>query len=212
MRDKTIYLAGENLANAGNRKDMTDYPRVTDILSIINSEELNYLRGRLGNEGFEEMMNQKGDLGTSTHQDCYLVNRGLAPCPDARTKAMVEAYQRWFVTCVSKVIASEIPLKCDKYKFQTAGVDIICILKGEKTASVLDIKTGVILPKFGLQTAAYKHLAKENGFKTRKRGIVDLWALNKGGMPRVIWQHDFEKDWRHYLYCLDLFRRFSNNH
>jgi hypothetical protein len=194
---------------------MKNLPRVTSIIGIINSDSLNKIRGQLGNYGFDEMMNRKAHLGDRIHKDSYLINEGLVPSPDPDTEIQVNAYWRWFDLYVEEVIASEIQLTSTRYGYMTHGVDLIAVLKGDKLPTTVDLKSGVttgqLREKHKLQTASYKNLAKENGIKTIKRGIVNLKNIPSNGIPRFITHDNYERDLRHFFCALELYQRFGNN-
>ena len=99
------------------------------------------------------------DRGTRVHGFCSLIAKGVPlPFVDDDCAGYVESFERWFSNRVETVLENEKRFYCDKWMI-TGAVDLVVILKGESTPTIIDIKSPATESKsWALQTAAYQYL------------------------------------------------------
>ncbi len=190
--------------------DKTLLPSVTTILGVIRKPALEHWRGDLGNAEADRQMNEAGDKGSLVHKLCEAVNYDVPWSTDnPDVIKMVEAYEKWFNTYVSKVLYVERLIVNVPYGY-AGRVDLVAVLKGDRLPSVIDLKTGNALwPDVPLQLSGYKQALP---FKTKWRVIVHL-DKNEPGKIVVKNDHDFahdhERDFRTFTYAGELYRYFN---
>lgn len=135
------------------------YPSVTTVLSIIRSPALERWRGELGNVEADRRRDEAAAIGTKLHQLCALFNgntKRMFDISDDQLRAMFDAYCAWFYTAVERVVATEIPVFNRVYGY-AGTIDLIAVLKGDHSPSVIDLKTtNGFWPDQPLQLAAYR--------------------------------------------------------
>ncbi|MBA7562031.1 hypothetical protein ES708_03680 [subsurface metagenome] len=191
--------------------DGKKYPRVTTILNIIHRPELERWRGDLGNVEANRVMYEAAEIGTSLHNICRLFNRDQSfEIPTAsQIGQMFDTYRRWFEMVIDTVIETE-QLVVSK-KFGYAGTfDLLAVLKGDATPSVIDLKTSKdFWPTMALQLAAYREALLEEGKKVNRRLVVRIDKLETGKLEvKEYTQH--ARDFNAFLAALSLFRYFGS--
>lgn len=150
------------------------------------------------------------DRGTRVHAYCesHALNLFVTDVDDD-CKNYFEAFQHWFDDMVEEVLHVEIPLSSEEYRFCTHGVDLIARLKGDKGASVIDLKTPETPSlTWDLQTAAYDILIEEKlKIKVERRLCLKLPKYDK--MVKVIEYENHEKSRGLFLKALELYRFFN---
>ncbi len=185
------------------------YVSVTTVLTVVNRPQLNKWRVDLGHEEADRQMNEAGDLGTSVHQLCEAIASGEPwAAADERMELMANAYEDWFNTYVKKVLHVEKTCFHPLYKY--AGTcDAIVIIKGDRTPTILDVKTGKGLwPEIPLQLAAYQGALVTERIHAKRRLVVHL-NKEKPGVIKTKDYYDESRDFRLFTYALELWRYFN---
>jgi hypothetical protein len=190
--------------------DGEKYPRVTAILDIIHRPELERWRGELGNVEADRIRDNAAQMGTSLHHICRLFNRDHSFEIPATSKLgrMFDTYRRWFEMTIDRVIETE-GLVVNK-RFGYAGTfDLLAVLKGDVTPSVIDLKTSKdFWPTMALQLAAYREAILEEGKEVDRRLVVRIDKLETGKLQvKEFTQH--ARDFNAFLAALSLFRYFE---
>jgi len=146
--------------------------------------------------------------GIRTHKVCemYMLDEYF-PYPDDDIAGYFESFKHWYDDdIIDRLVCVELRLYNDLLRI-TGQIDIVGVLKGDTSPSVIDIKTSQTPTKsWPLQLAAYRHLYNESDEKSKvKRRLVV--QLNKEGKPPKIHEYyDFDKDWRLYQGILEAWR------
>lgn len=190
--------------------DGKKYPRVTAILNIIHRPELERWRGELGNVEADRVRDDMAQIGTSLHHVCHLFNRdqSLEISATSQLGRMFDTYRKWFEMTIDTVVETE-QLVINK-KFSYAGTfDLLAVLKGDATPSVIDLKTSKdFWPTVALQLAAYREGLLEEGKKVDRRLGVRIDKLETGKLQvKEYTQH--ARDFNAFLAALSLFRYFE---
>jgi hypothetical protein len=191
--------------------DGKKYPRVTTILNIVHRPELERWRAELGNVEADRIRDDMAQIGTSLHNVCRLFNRDqLFEIPiTSQIGRMFDTYRRWFEMVIDTVIETE-QLVVSK-KFSYAGTfDLLAVLKGDVTPSVIDLKTSNdFWPTMALQLAAYREALLEEGKEVNRRLVVRIDKLETGKLEiKEYTQH--ARDFNAFLAALSLFRYFES--
>lgn len=191
--------------------DGKKYPRVTTILEIIRRPELERWRGELGNVEANRIRDDMAQIGTSLHNVCRVFNRDQSfEMPStSQIGQMFDTYRQWFEMVIDTVIETE-HLAVSK-KFGYAGTfDLLAVLKGDSTPSVIDLKTSKdFWPTMALQLAAYREALLEEGKEVNRRLVVRIDKLETGKLEvKEYTQH--ARDFNVFLAALSLFRYFES--
>ncbi len=189
--------------------DGKKYPRVTTILNIIHRPELERWRGELGNVEANRIRDDTAEIGTSLHNVCHLFNRDQSfEMPvTSQIGQMFNTYRRWFEKVIDTVVETE-QLVISK-KFGYAGTfDLLAVLKGDVTPSVIDLKTSKdFWPTMALQLAAYREALLEEGKEVNRRLVVRIDKLETEKLEvKEYIKH--ARDFNAFLAALSLFRYF----
>ncbi len=186
---------------------------VTTVLSVLRKPGLEYWRGKHGNEEADNLLHEAGDLGSYVHDLCEMVNKGEpweSRSPNSDIWCMVSAYEEWFAANVKKVVSVEEVVVNEVYRY-AGRLDLEARLKGDRSTSVIDIKTGkAVYPDTALQLSAYLEALAGKGKKPKRRLVVHIDKNNPGKLSvkeYPIENHD--RDYRMFLYALELYRYFS---
>lgn len=186
------------------------YLSVTTALLIIRKPFLERWRGELGNEEADRVRDKAGDLGSQVHNCCQALDEGkpyIATSQDV--EAMVTAYREWAETMVKAWVKIEEVVKCDHYQY-AGRLDRVAILKGDRKPTVLDLKTSSMVSKdMGLQLAAYQHCLEDAGITPHRRIVLHLDKKSPGKPPKAHEFFDYQKDFRLFLYSLELYKYFE---
>jgi len=190
--------------------DGKKYPRVTAILDIIHRPELERWRREIGNIQADRIRNDTAQIGSSLHHICCFFNRDQSfEMPStSQLGQMFDTYRKWFGMVVDTVVAAE-QLVVSK-KFGYAGtLDLLAVLKGDTTPSVIDLKTSkTFWPTMALQLAAYQQALLEEGKEVDRRLVIRIDRVETGKLQvREFAQH--ARDLNAFLAALSLFRYFE---
>lgn len=160
-------------------------PSVTTVLSVVNNDSFNELRGYFGNDRFQSVMDTAADLGKKVHKlgESH-ANGEFISHPDGKVLALGNSYAKWFDENVEEVISVEAPLVSEEHGFGGTA-DLICKIKGKLTA--VDIKTSSKMnDSMGLQLAGLRILVEEAlALKVEKTLIVRLKKNDPTKPPQV---------------------------
>jgi hypothetical protein len=120
--------------------------------------------------------------GSNVHAICAAILQDLwVPAIDEDCRLYIESFQLWRKTALDHVILIEQKLIDENLGF-CGHPDLICLLNGNMQLVLVDFKTPRVKSKsWRLQLAAYKHLAKVNGFDVSRVGSLRLSP--DGNMP-----------------------------
>lgn len=116
-----------------------------------------------------------------------------------------ESFRRWFDKYVKKVHLVETTLEDPDLGF-CGTIDIIVTMI-DGIITLPDYKTGKTKMRITLgQVAAYKHLARKNGFPVERTGAL---YLKEDGAPAVFdWYQEIERDFLAFIHALNAYRYF----
>lgn len=186
------------------------YPSVTTALTVVRRPYLELWRGDLGNELADAIRDEAGELGRAVHKGCEMTDKGedFTP-PSADVERILLAYQEWAQATVKEWLKVEQVVSCHHYRY-AGRLDRVAVLKGDRQPTVIDIKTsGYISKDMGLQLAAYQHCLEDVGIKPKRRIVLHLDKRQPGAPARAIEFPEYERDFRLFLYALELFRFFE---
>ena len=186
---------------------------VTTALSVLRKPGLEYWRGKHGNETADSLLHEAGDLGSYVHDLCEMVNKGEpweVRSPNSDIWCMVSAYEEWFAANVKQVLGVEKVVANELYRY-AGRLDLEARLKGDRTGSVIDIKTGkTVYPDTALQLSAYVEALAREGKKPKRRLVVHIDKINPGKLTIKEYPAEcHDRDYRMFLYALELYRYFS---
>ena len=186
------------------------YPSVTTALSIIRKPFLERWRGELGNEEADRVRDEAGDLGSEVHNCCQAIDEGHQYyCNSEMVEKIVETYKQWTFAMVKTWVEVEKVVHCDHYQY-AGRLDRVAVLKGDKKPTVIDLKTSPVASKdMGLQLAAYQHCLEDMGITPIRRIIIRLDKKNPGKKATVHEFSDYQKDFRLFLYALEIYKHFE---
>lgn len=173
------------------RLNGTPVPSVTRIISNVTDDMI-----------LNSSFIRAGVRGTAVHKICEDLNNGLKVNIKALgedIKAYVDGYVSWRAKETHDIIASELRVYSEKYRF-AGTVDIIA--KNRKTGklSIMDIKTSaVVSPTTALQLAAYEHCYREI-FNIKSPVKIDravIWLTGDG--EYTIGHYKDPTDWNIFL-------------
>lgn len=120
--------------------------------------------------------------------------------PPMEIAPSVERFQEWYRTAVEEVLAVEFWIE-DKVHGYRGRLDLVARIKGDRTASLIDLKRSYAMDKpTGFQLEAYRRPAERK--LRRKIGRRIGWGAVSGPTD---FKED-EKDWLGFMYCLNLKR------
>jgi len=180
------------------------YVRVTDVLKPFTP-----FATLDPNSSYGRNVIAAADRGTRVHKLCeaYAQDLFVEDC-DEDCKNYFDSFKAWFDEMVVQVISTEQRLNSPHYRL-SGCVDLVCVLKGDREATLVDIKT----PKessnsWTLQTAAYRILLREvGGLEVDRRTCL---MLPRYGIEiKVIDYEEHEEHERLFLNLLEAYRFFE---
>lgn len=190
-------------------------PGVTSILGVLHKPELQAWYGRLGTTEANRQRDAAADHGTQVHAACEIEAKNFHnPDFDDTTwepwlLPFTDAYRSWLNANVHRVIAAE-PRVASKTHGVAGSIDLVAEMIDGQNA-ILDLKTGSMVPDTTpLQCSAYgRLLLEQDGIQTTRRIAIHLPRKNPGELTAIEYPAESEPDdWRHFLMCLMLWRRF----
>jgi hypothetical protein len=117
-----------------------------------------------------------------------------------------DSFCNWYDLAVEETLAVEEEMVCEKYGF-IGHPDWIGVIKGDKSPSLIDWKTGQAKMKsHRLQVAAYHHLAKE---KYGVKRVLLMHPKADGGRASVVGHTGtLAMDFALFLNCLSAYKYF----
>lgn len=156
--------------------DGIDYPRVTNILRVLDKPGLARWRGRVGNQEADRISKVGQDVGTAFHAIAADINRGIhlqrGWQPQAEFREMAYAYIDWLHKFIGSIQAVE-----ERVHSITRGyagtLDLRATVRNDPLPSIFDIKTSNNTSiDWPLQLSAYRQAKEELGDPTQRRIIV----------------------------------------
>lgn len=156
--------------------DGRQYPRVTNILRILEKPGLARWRGRLGNAEADKVSTEGQQVGTAFHEVAAEIGRGLhlqrGWQPPGELRDMAFSYIDWFHKHIASVQSVEERVHSES-RGHAGTLDLRATLRGDDLPSILDVKTSnnpsIDWP---LQLSAYRQSKEELGDPTQRRIIV----------------------------------------
>ena len=187
---------------------------VTTVLNVIRKPGLEFWRGKHGNDMADNILHEAGDLGSYVHDLCEMVSRGEPweeRSPNADIWCMVNAYAEWLSANVRDVVSVEKVVANEVYRY-AGRLDIEARLRGDRSNTVIDIKTGkTVYPDTALQLSAYVEALAREGKKPKRRLVIHLDKNNPGKLtPKEYPAENHDRDYRMFLYALELYRYFNS--
>jgi hypothetical protein len=183
-------------------------PGVTTVLGVLNKPALVAWANRIGLQGYNvnQYVDIMAEIGTCAHDVVNCLLSGREPdvsrySEDIQNEAVsaVESFFTWGSDKDITVIASEVSLVSDKYRF---GGTIDAILNINGTETLLDFKTSSgIYDSHLIQVVAYLALAKENGYNPKKVGVLRIGRKENEGIEEVYVDSIIPKAWDLFLHC-----------
>ncbi len=165
-----------------------EYPRVTDICSIIRRPGLEKWKIEKGIEENIRIAKETAEHGDLVHEVTMWNDLNRMDKVDVMLKehdSLIAPWVAWFDWVgeyVSKILHIEVVVWSSKWR--CAGkVDRVAILKGDRTPSILDIKTGSLYDDIGIQLHGYKLLYNERHNPVVKRTLaIQLPRVDPGSI------------------------------
>jgi hypothetical protein len=189
---EALHEAGEALA-----RKRAGYPRVTEVIRPWVS---------FGGAP-DEVVARAAARGTMIHEVCErFLKGGHVGEVSGEAARCVGILERWRAAAVEDVIDVERRLYDDEREF-TGQIDIIVRFKGDKTLSVVDLKTSKAYgPHWRPQLAAYKSLALASGYDVGR-----VMSLRFGARGPIIDEstRTWDQDLNGFLSALGAYRYFK---
>ena len=199
-----------NFHNIGGKK----YARVTSILNIIHSDELEKIQRFRGFRYVDEIRDKKADFGKRFHNICEEFARGRIKqaALNMINDKQPDIYKRllnfsWVIQPnIKKILMTEKKL-ADKEMEYSGTMDFVYQRKDGKTV-LSDIKTGLEQSTHKLQMSAYKNLVEKN--TKLKIDECELWYLSEKKAKIVkINNMEIKKYFMLFICALNLYKEFS---
>lgn len=158
------------------------YWSVTTLLSIINNEQWNRMRGAIGNQSADERLQYGSDVGQEFHKYCAMIARKKSfdiPVLTEPLNSMVAQVQKWFDENIKKVIAVEKRYFHSTYLY-CGTVDLVAELKSGGVF-IVDYKSGA---KIG-QKEMYQLSAYIKSYINDIDGCIILHVPKKGKLKPI---------------------------
>jgi len=157
------------------------------------------------------VLHRAANRGTRVHRYCELHMLGeYYPQPEEELVGYIDSFIQWYDKIVEKLICTEQRIYNNQYKL-TGAIDIVAILKGDKSPTIIDIKTPASESKtWCLQTAAYRLLYNSKmDVKLHADRRIALRLDKKGGYPKIHEYTENGRDLRLYLSALEVYKYFK---
>lgn len=182
------------------------YPRVSQVLDVINKPGLVRWRTKVGDAEANRISKEARTLGTAIHAVCEAVNRGqLVPMDKPALTPFLRVYQQWYRREVSECVAVEETVWSDRYGF-AGTLDVVMRLKDGRLALV-DLKSSnSVSETYRAQTAAYAAAyAERTGEMVDTRLVVQMPSREPGALY-VTEFDDYPADWQAFRAALALYK------
>ena len=166
----------------------SEYPRVTDICSIIRRPGLEKWKIEKGMEESTRIAKETAEYGDLVHEVTMWNDLNRMDKVDEMLKTydyLVPPWVAWFDWAgeyIKKILYVELIVWSNKWR--CAGkIDLVAIMKGDRSPSILDKKTGSLYDEIGIQLHAYKLLYNENHNPVVKRTLaIQLPRIDPGSI------------------------------
>jgi hypothetical protein len=141
---------------------MSQYPRVTEVLSVVARFQ-----------GIPpEIIARAAAVGTEVHKYGLAYARGYYLEPPENVAAYVARFREWVDFAVEEVFEVETEVRSTAFRY-VGHVDLVARLRGDTMPAILDLKrVAVVDPIVGLQLAAY-HQAVSERYEVGRR--LAIW-------------------------------------
>ncbi len=175
-------------------ENSTGYPSVSDILAVY-----------VDKQWFTDEPKIRGEI---VHAAAASYLLGLfSPPVDPEYQGYVDSMKRWIDDCVVEVVLVEKRLIDERLKY-CGKPDLIAVLKGRHSNTMIDFKTGQQeLKPFRIQNAAYRNLAKENGIMIQSGMTVRLKPDGSGAIIAE-YQSNYQKEFNIFIGILNSYKYF----
>ena len=146
--------------------------------------------------------------GKEVHRICGSIALGLPYFSEIPSSCAgyVLSFQQWFERSVECVHLVERQLSDEVFGF-TGTPDLIVTMKGESALTLVDLKTPTLLQRVWQgQLAAYRHLARKNGYPVER--VFSLRLDRDGKLPKVKEYQDDGRDLAAFMAALTAHRYF----
>ena len=154
-----------------------------------------------------DVLEHAANRGKRVHESCHAYAAGMFMRKlDAEVEPYFQSFKLWFDSTVEEVIGTELELK-SSLGF-CGHPDLVAILKGDQTATVVDYKTPLSESKtWRPQLAAYHRLVNESGINAKRCLSV---RLRKNGGPALVTEYETDaEDWAAFLNALYAWNYFN---
>jgi hypothetical protein len=174
--------------------DGVKYPSVTSVTGILANPYLEQWRGNIGNEMANAVMKETAAFGDTIHELTAVIDITGVESIEVPGNVVkhITNYVKWRQKGIAEVIEVERLVVSKRYQY-AGRLDRVVRIVGDEYLGLLDIKTGSVSPRQGLQTAAYAEAYQEmTNVKIERRGVVRIarisgnvspyWHLNAGDL------------------------------
>ena len=156
-----------------------------------------------------DVLDGAAERGKRVHALCAAWAQGLFAVPGQQDRGYFESFQRWFDAWVEEVIAVEAEY-LSRHGY-SGRPDLICRIKGDELASVVDFKTPLAVHRaWRPQLAAYRQLANECVCPTKRAFCL---RLKRDGSRAIVDEElpeTLDRDFRIFCYALAVWKFFNN--
>lgn len=198
--------------------DGVQYPRVTNILRVLDKPGLARWRGRVGNQEADRISKVGQNVGTAFHEIAADIGRGIhlqrGWKPQAEFREMAYSYIDWLHKYIGSIQAVEERVYSMTRKY-AGTLDLRATVRNDTYPSIFDVKTSNNTSvDWPLQLSAYKQAKEELGDHTERRIIVRVPKT----APFVVEMYEYkdhEEDemiWNYALACWDWAEKDKKRH
>jgi hypothetical protein len=175
-----VKIPVERQDGGGMRLYDGKYPAVTDVIGVVEKRFIADWRKRVGDREADRIMNNAKVFGTRVHTvaEALAKTHGTGETVEVPPEMVpfARAIRDFLNAWVEEIVATELRLVSHEYGFG-GTTDLVARVREERGGgiAVFDLKTSRQLSReHGLQTAAYKILARENGHDVTRRFAVRI--------------------------------------
>ena len=164
-----------------------EYPRLSVVTSQRRNIPLEGWRKRVGEEEADRISTAHADYGTLVHEMTALDDLERY-CDLDRLLDMHEwllphmaSWRLWRKEYVKSVIAVEVVVWSERY-WCAGRVDRVLVMRGDRSPSIGDLKTGSLYDEIGVDLAGYRYMWNERNpkCKANRRLAIHLPRENPG--------------------------------
>lgn len=170
--------------------DGKEYPRLSVVTSQHTNIGLEEWKKRVGEEEAQRITDEAASYGTKVHEMTAYHDVGLATdlnkllTTDEWLIPHWGAWMEWLKEYVKGIIAVEVVVWSHKY-WCAGRIDRVAVMVGDRSPSILDIKTGALNDDLGIDLAGYGYMWNERSRRKAKRRLVIHMPKKNPGELRV---------------------------